>query len=96
MNKLLRIFKKYNVEPVIFFYALARHLYYPTLVNQLITDKLCLYEHHQNVTFCENISSPQFKDTDMAHKISVDSVNYMTYAQWIRSIPSIVAVILLG
>ena len=76
MDKILQVFKKYNVEPVLFFYAFSRNLYYPTLINQLITDKLCLYGHYQNHSFCMNISSDEFKDTDMAKQIVADSVGF--------------------
>ena len=96
MNKLVYILKKYNVEPVLFLYAFGRNLYFPTLVNQLLTDKLCYYEYNHNATFCEHLTSDEFKNTDEAKEVITSSVNLMTYGQWTLSIPSIIAAILLG
>lgn len=96
LTKLLYILKKYNVEPILFLYTFSRNMYLPTPANQLITDKLCLFEYEQNYTFCQYIASPEFKNTTVARDILADSVNYMMYAQLILSIPSILAAIFLG
>ena len=71
-------------------------MYLPTPVNQLITDKLCLYKYNQSYTFCQNIESSEFKDTPVAKNIFADSSNYMMCGQMIVSIPSIFAAIFLG
>ena len=94
--QLVYVLRKYNVEPILFLYCFSRNMYMPTPANQLITDKLCLYQYHQNQTFCRNIASPEFKNTTVASQILADSVNYMMFSQLILSVPSILAAIFLG
>lgn len=96
MNKIIYILKKYNVEPILFLYTFSRNMYMPTPANQLMIDKLCLFEHHQNYTFCQNIASDEFHNTTIARKIQAESVNYMMASQMILSVPSILAAIFLG
>ena len=62
-------------------------------VNQLITDKLCLYKYNQDSTFCQNIAS---QDANITRDIMTDSSSHMMYLHQIHSIPSIFVAILLG
>lgn len=89
--------RKYNVEPIIFIYILARNLYLPTPLTQLVTDKLCVNQFHLDPTeFCYRINEPSFQNTTEANEISKITANYVMYKEFILSIPSIIAAIFLG
>ena len=96
LSFIVSVLKKYNAEPVIFAYFIARNLYTPTLIQQLITDKICLNDYNQDRHFCYNICSDEHKGTKNVTIIQGDAVNYVMYSQMILSIPSIFAAIFLG
>lgn len=95
-NNILRIFNKYNVEPVFFFYTLARAFYIQTPLTQLFTDKICANSYLLDNNFCYFLNEDKYKNTQNATDISKDTVNYVMYEQLIISGPSIFAALFLG
>lgn len=94
---IIGILKKYNVEPILFFYYTAQILYNPTPLTKLMSDKFCINKYNLSADdFCFHINRKEYAETEDAKEIARDVAQYLMYGSFITSIPSLFAALFLG